>query len=66
MKEWLTVPEAALLVGRDKSSIWKWVRAGKLRARTNELGTREVRASDVRRVEANTRRGRPTGTARTE
>lgn len=63
MKEWLTIPEAATLVGRDKSNVWRWVRSGKLYARTASDGTLEVRRVDVLRVEADIKRGRPRGVA---
>lgn len=65
MKEWLSIPEAAALVGRDPSNVWRWVRSGKLRARTAGDGTMEVRREDALRVESSVKRGRPRGTART-
>ncbi|MDQ3678542.1 MAG: helix-turn-helix domain-containing protein [Actinomycetota bacterium] len=36
----LTVPEAALRVGRDPETIRRWIRAGRLRAR--KIGTQHV------------------------
>jgi predicted site-specific integrase-resolvase len=66
VKEWLTIPEAALLVGRDKSNVWRWVRSGRLYSRTAPDGTMEVRAADVRKVEGAVKRGRPRGTATLE
>jgi hypothetical protein len=64
MKEWLTVPEAAILVGRNKTNVYAWIRAGKLTTRQAHDGTMEVRRADVLRVEATVKRGRPTGSAR--
>lgn len=63
MKEWLTIPEAAVVVGRDKSNVWRWIRSGKLHSRTATDGTMQVRRADVLKVEANTKRGRPRGIA---
>lgn len=62
MKEWLSIPEAALLVGRDRSNIWRWVRSGRLYARDGVDGAMEVRAADVKRIESTVKRGRPPGT----
>jgi excisionase family DNA binding protein len=64
MKEWLTIPEAAVLVGRDKTNVYAWIRSGKLKTRTGSDGTMEVRREDVLKVEATVKRGRPIGTAR--
>jgi predicted site-specific integrase-resolvase len=64
VKEWLTIPEAAALVGRDKTNVYAWIRAGRLTTRNAADGTMEVRATDVTRVEATVKRGRPIGTAR--
>lgn len=61
MKDWLTVAEAALVVGRHKRNVWRWIEQGKLRARTNADGVMEVRAEDALRIESVTKRGRPRG-----
>lgn len=63
MKEWLTVIEAAFLVGRKKSSVYEWVKSGKLPSRVGVDGVTEVATQDVMRVEATVKRGRPVGTA---
>lgn len=64
MKEWLTVKEAALLVGRHPRKIYEWIE-GPLTARTAANGTYEVRRTDLLRVETTMKRGRPRGTAKT-
>ena len=63
MKEWLTVIEAAFLVGRKKSSVYEWVKSGKLPSRVGVDGVTEVATQDVMRVEATVKRGRPVVTA---
>jgi len=62
VKEWLTIAEAALLVGRHPSRIYRWIDAGHLPGRENVDGVLEVRADAVRAAEATVRRGRPRGT----
>ena len=63
MKEWLTVKEAALVVGRHTSRIYRWIDNGTLASRVDVSGVVLVAASDVLKVEAVTKRGRPKGTA---
>jgi predicted site-specific integrase-resolvase len=63
VKEWLTVAEAALLVGRAPRNIYRWIEKGTLRSRTSADGTLEVKSEDARRVESVTMRGRPRGSA---
>lgn len=66
MKEWLTVAEAGLLVGKDKRQVYRWIEAGRLGpsgTRENESGVLEVRLSKLREAEVDVRRGRPRGTA---
>ncbi len=61
MKSWLTVKEAAYVVGRHQSRIYRWIENGTLGSRTSPTGVLEVSAADVARVESVTRRGRPAG-----
>lgn len=63
MKEWLTVAEAAVLVGRSQRSIYRWVESGSLGSRVEPDGSMRVRSADVRRAESVVRRGRPRDTA---
>lgn len=60
MKEWLTIPEAAVLVGRDKSKVYGWIREGKLPKRRGVRGI-EVETRVLMEVEASVKRGRPPG-----
>lgn len=61
MKSWLSVKEAALVVGRHERNIYRWIEQGKLGSRNDETGCLQVASIDVARVESVTRRGRPRG-----
>lgn len=63
MKEWLTVAEAAVIVGRHPRNVYRWIEKGILRGTTDSHGTLTVLARDALRVESVTRRGRPRGSA---
>lgn len=65
MKQWLTVKEAAVLVGRHPRKVYAWIENGTLRARKSPEGVFEVLAEDARRVESVTKRGRPAGSVST-
>ena len=62
MKEWITVAEAAILVGRHPSRIYAWIDQGRLATQVNPAGVTEVLSKAVRRIESEVRRGRPRGT----
>lgn len=62
MKEWITVAEAAALVGRSKRAIYDWIRTNRLATRKNDVGVTEVLSKAVRRIETEVVRGRPPGT----
>lgn len=59
MKEWLSIKEAAYVVNRDKSRLYRWIDKGWLAWRKDNDGLLEVASADVLRVEAVTQRGRP-------
>lgn len=60
MKPWLTIPEAAALVGKHTRAIYRWISAGKLETATLADGsTAVVKSGDVLRVDAEMRPGRP-------
>lgn len=61
-KEWVTIREAAALVGRHVSQIYRWIDAGRLATRTNTAGVTQVLSKAVLRIEPSVRRGRPRGT----
>ena len=61
MREWITVKEAALLVGRAPRTIYEWIEDGRLATRLNGAGVLEVLSKAVVRVEPTIRRGRPRG-----
>ena len=61
MKEWVTIREAAVLVGRHPRAIYRWVDKGLLATRVNADGVTEVLSRAVRRVETQVKRGRPLG-----
>lgn len=62
MKEWLSIKEAAYVVNRDKSRVYRWIDSGILTWRRSLEGMVEVSSADVLRVESVTRRGRPRNT----
>lgn len=62
-KEWVTVAEAAILVGRDKRQIYRWINGGRLATRINVDGVTEVLSKAIARVEGEVKRGRPRGSA---
>ena len=63
MREWLTIQQAAFLVGRKKTSVYDWVKSGRLPSRVGVNGVTEVQSQEVLRVESSVKRGRPRGTA---
>lgn len=63
MKEWITIAEAALLVGRDKRQMYRWIENGLLASRVGSDGVTEVLSKAVLRVESVVKRGRPKGSA---
>lgn len=62
-KPWLTIAEAAVLVGRHQSRIYRWIDNPKVTLRTSLStdGTTLVKTEDVMKVESVTKRGRPRG-----
>lgn len=62
LKEWITIREASVLVGRHVSQIYRWIDAGRLATRTNADGVTLVLTKAILRVEPSVRRGRPRGT----
>ena len=65
MKPWLTVKEAALVVGRHERNIYRWIEAGRLTAHTDADGILMVFTADVQKVEPLVKRGRPRGSVST-
>lgn len=59
MKTWLTVAEAAVLIGRHPSRLYRWIDSGHLVARDGGDGRLRVSTEAVRAVEASVQRGRP-------
>lgn len=60
-KDWVTVSEAATLVDRHVSQIYRWIDAGRLATRTSANGVTQVMYKAVLRIEPEVRRGRPRG-----
>jgi len=58
MKPLLTVAEAAALVRREKQTIYRWIKSGKLREFDSDRG-KLVQSRQVLRVAGETRVGRP-------
>lgn len=61
MKEWITVKEAAALVGKAPRTIYEWIEDDRLATRRNAAGILEVLSKAVVRIEPTIRRGRPRG-----
>lgn len=59
MREWITVKEAAVLAGRDKRQIYRWIERDRLATRRNSEGVLEVLSKAIVRVEKTVHRGRP-------
>lgn len=57
--EWVPVKVAAVLAGRDKRQIYRWIEGDRLASRVNAEGITEVLSKAVVRVEKTVRRGRP-------
>lgn len=59
---WLRPTEVAMLFGRSRQSIDRWIRAGKIAYRRDPSGRRELKPEDVRRELDEYRRERRNGT----
>lgn len=64
IRSWLTVKQAAFLVGRSANRIYSWISDGKVITRVDEKGVTEVQHLSLMSAEAATKRGRPRTTAR--
>lgn len=62
-KEWVTVKEAALLVGRTERSIYNWITGGELAVIRDSRNRMLVLRKAVDRLSQQIRPGRPKGTA---
>ncbi len=63
-QEWVTAKEAAALIGRHVSQVYRWIDAGRLAARLRADGVTVVLSKAVLRIEPSIRRGRPRGSGR--
>ena len=61
MKEWVTVKEAAVLIGKKPRTIYEWIQGDRLATRLDAQGRMTVLAKAVQRIEPTIRRGRPRG-----
>lgn len=64
-KEWVTVKEAAVLVGKSVRTIYEWIENDRLATRIDAQGRMVVLSKAILRVEPTVRRGRPRGRATT-
>jgi excisionase family DNA binding protein len=64
MNGWITVEQAAILVGRTRATVYVWIKQGRLPTVRPDRITM-VRRRDVVQLEAVIKMGRPEGTART-
>lgn len=62
MKAELTIAEAVAASGRSKTTVYRWIAQGLLKATDTSEGL-IVRSIDLMRVAGRQRRGRPRGTA---
>lgn len=63
MKAELTVAEAVVACGRSKTTVYRWIDDGLLKATETSDGL-TVRSIDLMRVAGRQRRGRPRGTGK--
>lgn len=63
MKAELTVAEAVVACGRSKTTVYRWIDDGLLKAHDTSEGL-VVRSVDLMRVAGRQRRGRPRGTSK--
>ena len=59
IRSWLTVKQAAFIVGRSANRIYAWIEAGKVVTKIDEKGVTMVQHMSLMQAEADTRRGRP-------
>ena len=59
IRPWLTVKQAAFLVGRSATQVYAWIRADKVETRVDEHGVTLVGHLSLMRAEAAMKRGRP-------
>lgn len=62
MKTHLTIAEAVALTGKSKSTVYRWIDEGKLRADDTSEGM-SVSRTQLLKVAGTVKRGRPKGTA---
>lgn len=55
-KEWLTTTEAAYLLGKSATTMWRWAKAGKLGAELKTDNGQEVYLFPVKEVEGAVKR----------
>lgn len=58
-KEWVTAKEAAVLIGRHVSQVYRWIDSGRLATRVRPDGVTVLLSKAVLRIEPTVRRGRP-------
>ncbi len=60
-KEWVTVKEGAVLIGKSTRAIYEWIENDRLATRLDAEGRMMVLAKTLQRIEPTIRRGRPRG-----
>lgn len=60
-KEWVTVKEAAVLVGKSARTIYEWIEDDRLASRLDSQSRMVVLSKALLRIEPTIRRGRPRG-----
>lgn len=59
--EWITVKDAAALIGKSTRAIYEWIEDDRLAVRRDGKNRMTVLAKAVLRIEPTIRRGRPRG-----
>lgn len=59
IRSWLTVKQAAFIVGRSANRIYAWINEGKVESQLDANGITQVGHMSLMRAEAATKRGRP-------
>jgi len=60
-KEWVTVKEASVLIGKSARAIYEWIEDDRLATRLDAQGRMTVLRKALVRIEPTIRRGRPRG-----
>lgn len=61
MEAFVDIDQAALLVGRNSRTVYRWINSGRLRTISDAAGHQFIKVGDLLNVESSTKKGRPAG-----